>query len=136
MLKSCSYCGRIHDRNHLCEHKPKRGKQGTDKDKFRSSRAWQRKRDEIRRRDLYLCQICVRQLYDTVRQYTYDELEVHHAISLEDDFNRRLDDDNLITLCERHHEMAERGEIPVDTVLSIIRVQEEGDGRTCFHTPR
>jgi predicted restriction endonuclease len=50
-------------------------------------------------------------------------LEVHHAVPLETDYDKRLDDDNLITLCERHHEMAERGDIPLDVIRRIISEQ-------------
>jgi 5-methylcytosine-specific restriction endonuclease McrA len=124
MLKSCKYCGRIHDSKTDCGRKPKRNKQGNDKDKFRWSKAWQNKRDEIKERDSYLCQVCIRKLYNTTRQYNYDNLEVHHAIPLEQDFDRRLDNDNLITVCECHHEMAERGEIPRKVLLGIIDEQE------------
>lgn len=47
---------------------------------------------------------------------------------LHDAWDLRLDDRNLITLCEMHHEMAESGELPADTIQSIIDEQE--DGRT------
>ena len=124
MLKSCRYCGRIHDSKFDCGHKPKRGYRQDDIGRFRSSKAWQHKREDIKGRDNYLCQICIRQLYDTDNQYTYDGLEVHHAVPLEEDFDRRLDDDNLLTCCGRHHEMAERGEIPREAILKIIEEQE------------
>ena len=86
---------KIHDSKFDCGKKPLRIKQGTDKDKFRWTKAWQKKRQEIRERDLQLCQICIRKLYNTDKQYNYDNLEVHHAISLEADFNKRLDNDKL-----------------------------------------
>lgn len=92
MLKSCKYCGRVHDRKVDCGQKPVRCKQNNDKDKFRWSRVWQYKREAIKRRDLFLCQICIRNLYDTRNKYTYNNLEVHHAVPLDDDFDRRLDD--------------------------------------------
>ena len=124
MLKSCKYCNRIHDSKHDCGKKPKRIKQNNDKDKFRWTKAWQRKREEIRERDKFLCQICTRNLYDTRVQYNYKELEVHHAVPLQEDFDKRLDNNYLITLCERHHEMAEIGEIPKSIILKIIKEQE------------
>lgn len=124
MLKSCKWCMRVHDSKFDCGHKPQRKKQGNDKDKFRWTQAWQKKREEIKERDKYLCQVCIRKLYETVNQYTYDDLEVHHAIPLEEDFDKRLDNDNLLTLCERHHEMAESGEIPRAEILKIISEQE------------
>ncbi len=124
MLKSCKYCGKIHDSKFDCGMKPKGKKQGNDKDKFRWTRAWQKKRNEIKKRDLYLCQVCIRKLYDTDNQYTYDDLEVHHAVPLEEDFEKRLEDSNLITLCGRHHEMAESGKIPFGSIQIIIMEQE------------
>lgn len=124
MLKSCKYCGRIHDSKYDCGMKPKRKKQGNNKDKFRWTGAWQRKREEIKDRDLHLCQICIRKLYNPHKQYNYTDLEVHHAISLEKDFSKRLDNDNLLTICEHHHEMAERGDIPCKIIKAIIDEQE------------
>lgn len=115
---------RIHDSKIDCGKKPKRVKQGNDKDRFRWTQAWQRKREEIKKRDKFLCQICIRELYETFDKYTYDNIEVHHAITLEEDFERRLDNDNLLTMCERHHEMAERFIIPREEILYIIAEQE------------
>lgn len=124
MLKSCKYCGKIHDSKFDCGKKPVRKKQGNNKDRFRWTQAWQKKREEIKQRDKYLCQVCIRKLYNTLEQYNYEDLQVHHAISLEEDFDKRLDNDNLITLCEDHHEMAERGDIPYKIIQSIIEEQE------------
>lgn len=124
MLKSCKYCMRIHDSKYDCGKKPKRTKKRGENEKFRSSIVWQRKVNEIRERDLNLCQVCFRKLYDTSDQFTYDNIEVHHAISLERNFNKRLDNDNLLCVCGHHHEMAERGEIPREVILRIINEQE------------
>lgn len=38
MLKSCKYCMKIHDSKYDCGKKPKRKKQGNDKDKYNSIR--------------------------------------------------------------------------------------------------
>ena len=63
MLKSCKYCGRIHDSKHICSHKPIRNKyKKTEEDKFRNTKAWQRKREYIKDRDKRLCQVCIRKL--------------------------------------------------------------------------
>ena len=130
MLKSCSSCGKIHDSKHICPQKQKKMQErqskfkSTDKDKFRWTKAWQVKRAEIRQRDNNLCQICIRKLYDTTNQYTYNYLSVHHAIPLEEAFDRRLDNGILITTCDFHHEKMESGEIPRDVILDIILEQE------------
>lgn len=125
MLKSCPYCGRIHDSRIDCGLKPVRRPKANRQDKFRSSRQWQAKRLEIKQRDKYLCQVCIRGLYGIGVRYTHEGLEVHHAIPLEEDEELRLTDGNLLTLCERHHEMAESGEIPREIILDIIDQQEQ-----------
>ena len=124
MLKSCKYCGRIHDSKFDCGRKPVQKKPLNDKNKFRWTQAWQQKRDEIKERDLYLCQVCIRKLYNTNDQFNFSDLSVHHAVPLEVDFEKRLDNDNLLTICGRHHEMAESGEIPRKEILKIIKEQE------------
>lgn len=107
MRKSCQYCGGIHQYGAECPQKPKRKKQhGRREDSFRSSYKWQQKREQIRQRDYYLCRYCLAH-----GRFTYDGLEVHHIVPLAVDWERRLDDDNLISLCGEHHEQAERGEI-------------------------
>lgn len=127
MLKSCQYCGKIHDSKYICQEKPNRKKEATEADKFRWTRLWQKKREEIKKRDLYLCQICIRELYNTVTKYNMNELSVHHNIPINEDYNRRLDNDNLITVCSYHHEMCESGEIPREAVQKIINEQEKNN---------
>lgn len=129
VLRSCKYCGRIHDRRHDCGRKPKYKKRFTNIDGFRSTAAWQKKREQIRQRDMNLCQICIRNLYGTIQQYTYDGLSVHHAEPVEQAWNKRLDDDNLLLVCDMHHEMAEAGEIPLDEIQRIISEQQSPPGR-------
>ncbi len=124
MLKTCKYCG-IVPYNHVCPHRTKKEKEITEIDKFRWSRIWQRKREEIKKRDLYLCQICKRKLYNTISQYNTEALSVHHNIPIAEDYNKRLDNDNLITLCSIHHEMGENNEIPREEVQKIIDEQEK-----------
>lgn len=126
MKKSCPYCGRIHERNYICPKKPepqKRIKYSTEQNKFRSKSVWQKKRNSIKKRDGYLCQVCVRGLYDPEKIYQSENLEVHHIVPLKNDYNLRLDDENLITLCEKHHEMAEAGLIPASLLQSIAKEQ-------------
>ena len=53
-----------------------------------------------------------------------NELSVHHNIPINENYNRRLDNDNLITVCSYHHEMCESGEIPREAVQRIIDEQE------------
>lgn len=124
MLKSCQYCGRIHDSKLICSKKPKKQKQITEIDKFRWTRIWQKKREEIKKRDLHLCQICIRELYNTETKYNTQNLEVHHNIPINEDYNKRLENNNLLTVCYYHHELCESGDIPREEVQRIINEQE------------
>lgn len=120
MLKTCSRCGIVPE-DHICPYKHYRNKDSSEKaDSFRKSKQWTNKSLEIRERDRYLCQICLRKLYNTIRQYNYDKLEVHHIVSLNEDYNLRLDNDNLITLCCYHHKLADRGLIPRELLSKIV----------------
>lgn len=114
MKKACSYCGKIHDKGYICSHKPQyNGKF----DKFRKSRTWQKKQHEIAERDLFCCRICILSFFDGIPNF---DISVHHIIPLSEDYERRLDNDNLITLCSTHHKQAERGEISRDYLRSLI----------------
>ena len=121
MYKTCQWCG-IVPLDHVCPHKPKviyKRKDGK-LDRFRSSRLWQRKRDEIKERDLYLCKACAANIQPVIKAYNYKDLEVHHIIKLAEDYEKRLDNDNLITLCVLHHKMADRGQISVQRLKKLI----------------
>ena len=121
MLRSCKYCGRIVDENHKCPMKPKRKEEDSNIRRFRNSKSWTKKSEEIRERDRHLCQVCLLNKYDTMMTFNFKKLEVHHIIPLSKDFNKRLDNDNLITLCSYHHHMAEKGEIPVKELMGIVK---------------
>ena len=64
-------------------------------------------------------------MYGTIDKYNFNNLSVHHALPLEESYGSRLDDDNLLTLCDRHHKMADDGEIPYSVIKQIIDEQEE-----------
>lgn len=124
MLKSCQYCGRIHDSKFDCGKKPQKKRNISEADRFRWSGRWQKKRQEIKERDDFICQICVRGIYNPERKFETDNLSVHHMIPVEKNWDKRLDNDNLLTVCEGHHAMAERGSIPKETIKKIICEQE------------
>lgn len=84
MLKSCQYCQKIHDSKYNCHMKPVKKNHRTECDRFRYTSAWQQKREEIKERDRYLCQVCIRNLYDTTRKFNSNDLSVHHANKLND----------------------------------------------------
>ena len=121
---SCKYCGRIHAEGHICGKKPIKHKKIDEAVKFRNSADWQAKRQQIKARDNYLCQVCIRDLHGARRKYNYENLQVHHAVPIGQNEELRLENSNLITLCPMHHAMCDRGEIPYDEVKKIITEQE------------
>jgi len=113
---------RIHDSKYDCGKKPKRKRQDNGKNKFRWSRKWTEKREKIKERDNYLCLLCKME-----GRYNHEDLEVHHITPLEENFNRRIDEDNLITLCKKHHGEAERGRFTKDYLYNILQELYEYD---------
>lgn len=74
----------------------------TDRDiteMFYHSREWRKIRKEVLARDKRECQVC-----KDLGRVTLDNLLVHHIYTLEFYFNKRLDIDNLITVCHSCHE--------------------------------
>lgn len=122
--KSCKYCGKIHDENYICDKKPIKCKKIDDIVRFRNSPKWRKKRQKIKARDNYLCQICIRELHGTTRKYNHKDLQVHHAIPINSSEELKLDDGNLITLCSMHHSMCDKGTIPYNEVKKIIDEQK------------
>lgn len=125
MLKSCSYCGGMHQRGQHCPSKPKQVYKVTYIDRFRKGRQWQKKRKDIVERDKYLCQICIRERHNTQLKYNFTNIEVHHITPVNEDWDKRLDQMNLISLCSYHHHMAERGAISRGELFDIVEEQEK-----------
>ena len=115
MLKSCPYCGMIHPSGFICPKKPERGrKRPSQADQFRKSWAWQRKRVRILQRDFYLCRVCNEGRYGVHGIPGLErELSIHHIEPLEERFDLRLEDGNLVT---------EAGEIPREYLHELTRV--------------
>ena len=123
ILKSCSYCGRIHSHGYKCAAKPQSTYvRNKDIQAFRSSKAWRDKRTEIRDRDGNICLACWHNLSGTIRRINQDNLSVHHIKSLAKAWVLRLCNDNLITLCEHHHEEAEKGAISEQFLLDLVQI--------------
>ena len=120
MLKSCRYCGRMHKVGESCPGKPKSKKRitwcaDTPERRFRSTQKWRDKRGEVKQRDHYMCRVCLDQSH-----INCGYLEVHHIVSLHDDFSRRLDGSNLISLCREHHEQAEKGQLTAAYLHKLV----------------
>lgn len=127
MLKTCSRCGCLHNHNYTCNKGRYDNKKDTDANRFRRTSKWTKKSNDIRQRDNYLCRCCIAKIYETNYQYTYKDLGVHHIVPLEEDFDLRLDDDNLITLCSYHHQLAEDKVISRD-ILRLLTNPETNLG--------
>ena len=112
--------GGIHEFNYVCNVGRYSNKPKTKVNKFRKTYEWKQKAKQIQERDKFLCKVCLANIYNTASIYNYFKLEVHHIISLEKDYDKRLDDENLITLCAYHHHMAEKGEIPAKVLEMLI----------------
>ncbi|MCI7325839.1 HNH endonuclease [bacterium] len=114
MLKSCQYCGRIHDTHYDCGRRPKSGRKPDAADRFRWTKQWQRKREQIRERVRILCRWWLEH-----GRLSYDSLSVHHIVPLAEAWDLRVDDGNLITLCGKCHEEAEAGKISRDELRDL-----------------
>lgn len=87
--------------------------------KFRSTKMWQDVRSQAVQRDMCLCRVCLDE-----GRYNGKDIQVHHIVPMAVDWNKRIDLDNLITLCPAHHELAECGEIPAERLRRIIGAAE------------
>lgn len=119
MLKACSYCGKIHSKKEICNKKPVHTRESRE-DRFRNTTAWKKKREDIKKRDKYLCQACLNNMRGTVKRLNTEKLSVHHIRPLKSNFDLRLEDSNLITLCDFHHELAEKNAISASELRDII----------------
>lgn len=76
---------------------------------FYHSKEWRNKRKQVLLRDKYLCQSCLRKGYvNPVKKG--QRFYVHHIVELKDDWDRRLDLDNLETVCAKCHIESHRGQ--------------------------
>lgn len=119
MLKTCSHCG-IVSSDHICPYSKRKKKYSLAND-IRKTNKWHLKSKEIKERDNYLCRICILNLYNTVYKFNTETLETHHIIPINEDDTKAFDDFNLITLCNYHHDMADKGDIPREFLLKIVK---------------
>ena len=114
MYRTCTICGGIHHEDNMCKRYYKKN---TKASKFRNSNAWIIKREQIKKRDKYLCQVCLK---DSI--YNYDDLQVHHIIPIDKNYDLKLDESNLITLCSYHHKQAEQNKITKEYLYQLIGI--------------
>jgi len=137
MLKSCQYCGKIHDSKIIC--KPKKeaeekrwgARKKTGALSFRKTYAWTNISRRVRDRDKNMCLCCLAELPGTLKKYNTEDLAVHHIIPIEEDYAQRMDGANLITVCSRHHEMCEAGAISRETQQDLVNksMREAGEDK-------
>lgn len=125
MLKSCQYCGRIHDAKNACAEKRQADaarwsrRENTKAAGFRKTAAWTELSKSIRARDNYMCQCCKARMPGTIRAYNTQDLSVHHIVPIEEDYDLRMERSNLLTVCGVHHEMCEAGIIDRETQRAL-----------------
>ena len=71
---------------------------------------WKKKRLEILKRDNNLCQRCLCKFdggHPNKKMKLTKAKYVHHIIPMKEAFDKALDDDNLVSLCFRCHEIVE-----------------------------
>ena len=88
---------------------------------MRSTYAWQTKRQEIKERANFLCEVC----RDKDHRFVYDNVEVHHIEKIKDAPGLFLDDLNLICLCKEHHEAADGGDLSKEYLKRLAAQREE-----------
>lgn len=64
---------------------------------FYCSKRWMAVRDKVRHRDRHLCLLCLDE--NKIKQVN----AIHHIIELKEDWSKRFDTNNLISLCREHH---------------------------------
>jgi len=79
-------------------------KRNTKAKQFYNSTAWRKMREFIYKRDDGLCQPCLE-----LGHYTVGDI-VHHKVELMDDWELRLDADNLVTVCIKCHNAIHKGD--------------------------
>lgn len=73
-----------------------RDKYDKDYTKFYQSKEWRKTRSIVLTKHMYMCKQCVA---DGLAVNRSKRLIVHHVIELKDDWDKRLDADNLEVLC-------------------------------------
>ena len=76
---------------------------------IRSTGRWKRKANDIKVRDLGLCQMCKHNMdmLSDMKLFNAINVQVHHIIKIKDNPDLAFEDSNLITLCRYHHELVE-----------------------------
>lgn len=114
----CTYCGKLNPYRIecLCEGKQRAKAEQTKRydrtvrratnkmyDDFYHSKAWYMQRDYINRKYNGLCLHCLI-VKNKITTKENEKIIVHHIESLKESWGKRLDENNLLTLCHTDHE--------------------------------
>lgn len=121
MWKSCAKCGKIHPYTKKCYAGEVNRKKDTKANKFRQTSEWKNKSEEIRKDSKYLCAVCLDH-----NIFNYNHIEVHHIEPIDEAYDRRLDNYNLIALCNTCHREAEQGKIDKEYLFRLANAREDG----------
>ncbi len=87
---------------------------------FYLSGPWKAKRKEILKRDNFECQLCK-------EQGSYSRADtVHHIIHLEDNWELRLEDDNLVSVCSSCHNKEHPEKLHIQSI-NKSKIEERWD---------
>lgn len=126
MLRSCAYCGRIHDSKHDCGKRPVKHSKRTSAELGRYSYAFEVKSKQIKERSHYLCAYCLLK-----GKFNSECLETHHIVKLRERPDLLLEDSNLICLCYEHHKQADQGRIDSNLLQKLACEREKDTPLPC-----
>ena len=126
MLKSCKYCGRVHDEKVICHAKSKRLEEirikEFSKDRHNKeyteiirTNKWTKTSREVKERDNYMCLICKED--GIIKKCD----SVHHIEKVLKNKNKAYSNNNLISLCNEHHIAAEKGDYTIDYLKRLVK---------------
>lgn len=99
---SKKYCEVCEAKSNTRHKEYKRYRTDDKEQRFYSDPDWIRKREKIKYTDNGQCLLCLNNNDHRVMD------TVHHIVELKEDWSKRFEDDNLISLCESCHQVVHR----------------------------
>ena len=88
--------------------------------KFYNSKEWRRMRDKLMQECFGLCEICFK-----LRGLIKNATSVHHIKKLRDRFDLRLDEENLICVCDNCHRLIEDTCSSVEEIVEMVTKESD-----------